>query len=151
MPQGDARKINSFLGYSGKSPLEQTKPVVNREHGGFLSVGNLVVAKKLALRRHVWFRSLSRVERGIIDLTVQCVDSIKSTKLATVVTAIIEKLKLASESMVDRLARTVGFSLAQKISVLAQNWGNFTASNWASDAGFARYLAIIQLNSAKSF
>jgi hypothetical protein len=42
--------------------------------GILLSVGKLVEAKKVALRRAVWFRALNRVERGIIDLTVKVVD-----------------------------------------------------------------------------
>jgi hypothetical protein len=145
VPQGNARK-KMFFGYSGKSPLEQTQPAVNREHGGFLSVGNLVVAKKLALRRHVWFRSLSRVERGIIDLTVQCVDSIKSTKLATTVTAIISKLQSAMESTIERLTRTIGLPLTQKIIDIAQKWGSRSAKEWAADRSFAVYLAVMQIN-----
>ena len=63
------------------------------------SVGMLTQAKTLALRRGVWFRTLNRVERGIIDLTVRYVDNIKSAKLAKVVTAIIEKLQLAMENI----------------------------------------------------
>ena len=46
-----------------------------------LSVKNLLEVKKLALRRKTWFRSLSRIERAIIDLTVRYVENIKSTKL----------------------------------------------------------------------
>jgi hypothetical protein len=75
----------------------------NLSSGSFLSVGNLADTKKTALRRGVWFRTLNRVERGIIDLTVRYVENIKSTKLAKVVTAIIEKLQYAIESVADRL------------------------------------------------
>lgn len=42
----------------------------------------------------------------------------------------------------DRLVRTVGVSLAQKMSGLAVGWGNCSASAWALDRGFARYLAL---------
>jgi len=52
---------------------------LDSELGGFPSVGGLVKVKKIALRRRVWFRCLDRVERGIIDLTVQCVDSISQS------------------------------------------------------------------------
>ncbi len=121
-------------------------PSVNLQLGVSISVGRLVDAKKTALRRGVWFRSLSRVERGIIDLTVRYVDSIKSTKLANVVTAIIEKLHFAIESVADRLMRTIGLALARKISDIAVSWGNGSASNWAEDRAFAKYLAF---NSSK--
>jgi len=42
----------------------------------------------------------------------------------------------------DRLVRTVGVSLAQKMSGLAVGWGNCSAVEWANDRGFARYLAL---------
>ncbi len=111
-----------------------------------ISASELVSVKKAALRRGIWFRVLNRVERGVLDLTSRYVDCIKSAKLANVVTAILEKLKLASESMVDRLVRTVGFSLAEKMSCIAINLGNPSASSWATDATFARFLAVTSLN-----
>ena len=113
------------------------------------SVGFISVIKKCALRRGIWFRVLSRVERGVLDLTARYVDCIRSTQLAKVVTAILEKLKLASESVVDRLVRTVGFSLAQKISAIAVGLGNSLAVRWAVDAEFARYLAVAHLNNSR--
>ena len=110
---------------------------------GFVpSVGKLAEAKKSALRRGVWFRALNRVERGVLDLTVRYVDNIKSSKLATLVTAILDKLKLASESMAERMVRVIGRSLAQKISGIAVSWGNRSAPQWSEDLGFARYLAV---------
>ena len=105
-------------------------------------VGILVEVKKLALRRGVWFKSLGRVERGVIDLTVKCVDVIKSGKLAKVVTAIIDKLRSAMESTVERTVRAVGLPLARKISSIAVSWGNYLAVRWADDLRFARYLAL---------
>ena len=106
-----------------------------------LSVKKLTETKKTALRHGVWFRSLNRVERGIIDLTVRYVKSIKSTKLAKVVTAIIKKLQTTIESKADKLVRTVGLPLARKISNIAVSWGNNSASLWAEDRAFARFLA----------
>lgn len=115
---------------------------VKRNLSGSPSVGRLVEAKKLALRRCIWFKTLSRVERGIIDLTVKYVDTIKSIKLAKVVTAILGKLQSAMESMMDKLVRTTGLPLALKVSNIAMSWGNDSASKWAEDLGFARYLAV---------
>ena len=106
-----------------------------------LSVKKLAETKKTALRRGVWFRTLNRVERGIIDLTVRCVKSIKSTKLAKVVMAIIEKLHQTIKNKADKLVRTVGLPLARKISNIAVSWGNNSASLWAEDRAFARFLA----------
>ena len=121
----------SVLGFATK--WEQDSPP---------SVGTLAEAKKLALRRGVWFRLLNRVERGIIDLTVRYVDSIKSGVLAKVVAVIMEKMQSSMESIVDRLVRTVGLSLARKISDIAVSWGNRLASMWADDLAFARFLVV---------
>jgi hypothetical protein len=115
---------------------------LNSEFGSFPSVRMLAQEKKLALRRRVWFKLLSRVERGIIDLTVRYVDCIKSVKLAKVVMAIMDKLKIATESIVDRLVRFVGLPLALRISQIAVSWGNHLASKWAEDHAFARFLII---------
>jgi hypothetical protein len=79
------------------------------------------------------------------------VDNIRSAKLATIVTAIMNKLELAMESMVERTVRTVGRSIAQKVSRIALSWGNRSASQWAEDPGFARYLAITQMNTPRLF
>jgi len=111
-----------------------------REPDGSPSVRMLIQVKKLALRRGVWFKTLSRVERSIIDLTVICVDSIKSGKLAKLVEAIIGKLQSATESIFDKLVRTEGLPLARKISTIAVSWGNYSASKWAKDRAFARFL-----------
>ena len=110
------------------------------EQGVGLSGKSLSEVKKIALRRNVWFRSLSRVERGIIDLTVRYVDNVKSSKLAKVLTAIISKLESAMERTVDRLVRVMGLPLARKISEIAVSWGNQLASLWANDLSFARFL-----------
>jgi hypothetical protein len=109
-------------------------------------LNQIFTSKRHALRRGVWFRALNLMERGILDLTMRYVATIRSATLAKVVTAILEKLKIASESIVDRLVREVGFSLAKKIGGFAQSWGNSLATSWGSDAGFARYLAVAHLN-----
>jgi hypothetical protein len=107
-----------------------------------LSIGKLNETKKHALRRGVWFRALNRVERGIIDLTVKYVDNIKSAKLAKVLTAIMLKLQARTESTIDKLVRTIGLPLAQKISDIAVSWGNRLAIMWADDPAFARFLIV---------
>lgn len=112
----------------------------------FGSARKLAEFKKTALRRGTWFRALSRLERGVIDLTVKYVENIKSQKLAKVVTAIIEKLQQAIETTADRLVRTIGLPLARKNSNIAVSWGNLSASEWAEDRTYARYLTLNTTN-----
>ena len=116
------------------------------ELGRSPTVGVLVKAKKLALRRNVWFRTLSRVERGIVDLTVQCVESVKSGKLAKMLMAIMNRLQSAMEGTVERLVKTIGVPLAEKISCVAVGWGNVYAKSWASDWSFAAFLVANRLS-----
>jgi hypothetical protein len=121
--------------------MREGKQLPVAPHFSLASIKTLVEAKRAAKRLRVWF-SLNRVERGIIDLTVRYVDTIKSTKLAKVVTAIVEKLQTAMETTTDRLVRTVGLPLARKISSIAVSWGNRLACLWADDLGFTKYLAL---------
>lgn len=119
---------------------DSIKKAVNDNFDGRLSVKKLTKIKRLSLRQRIWFRSLSSVERGIIDLTVKYVDNIKSSKLAKVLTAIVEKLHISIESKAERLVRTIGLALAKKNSDLAIKWGNLLAIDWAKDREFARFL-----------
>jgi hypothetical protein len=145
--RGDYKEGDDNLSLRGR--VEQ-KAIAGSKRSflGFPSVGKLVEFKRAALRRGLWFRVLDRAERGVIDLTVKYVGNIRSAKLAGVVVAILDKLKLTMETAVDKMVRVFGCSQAQKVSTLAVRWGNRLASCWAWDAGFARYLAVIQLNAA---
>lgn len=111
-----------------------------------ISIGGLVKVRRMAKRKGVWFRVLGSVERGIVDLTISYVKGIRSAKLAKIVTAIIIKLMEALESHVEKMVRTIGRSTAEKLSQMAQRWGNRLAHRWGEDEGFARYLAVMHIN-----
>lgn len=98
------------------------------------------------MRKRVWFSVLGQVERAIVNLTIRCVEKIRSIKLAMIVKAIVDKLKLAVRSRVERLMETVGSSLAQKLSGVAVSWGNKSASRWVEDYGFIRFLTVNYVN-----
>jgi hypothetical protein len=108
----------------------------------FLRRCDLVRLKCKALRRGVWFRTLSRIERSLIDLAIVTVRRIRSFVLARSVGFVVKKLVGIFESSVLRRIQTVGFPLARKLSGIAQNWGNESAVRWATDLGFARFLAV---------
>lgn len=104
-------------------------------------------AKALALRRGVWFRALTRVERACVDLSVRVVERVRSCVLAQVLNSILCKLRRAMENTVERAAREVGRPLARRLSMIAQGWGNRSAVAWSRDQVFIRYLVIGQINS----
>jgi hypothetical protein len=111
----------------------------------------LIKIKKKAMRHKAWFKILDRTERAIIDLTIRCVEKIRSTKLIEIVTEIMNKLKQIIESPIKRLMRQIGLSLAQKLSEIAQRWGNNSAYLWVLDINFIQYLTIIQKNLSSIF
>jgi len=90
---------------------------------------------------------MSRVERGIVDLTIRCVEVIRSPVLVRAVSNILSKiLKALREGFVER-AEKAGRQVAEKLCVLAERWGNVSSSDWKQDKGFARFLGVITLNS----
>lgn len=106
----------------------------------------LALLKRRALRKGVWFRALTRVERSIYDLTLRTVSIIRSRKLLKIVRTIMSKLREALESPVSILTRKIGRLLAKQIAQIACSWGYPEASRWILDERFARFLAICYMN-----
>jgi len=111
----------------------------------------LVEIRRRAMRKRVWFKVLSRAERGLVNLTIRCVDRIHSPKLAGIASAIVCKLKEATESVVLRLMREVGRPLAERLSKIAQSWGNGDAWAWVEDEAFIRYLTVMRIHEGAYF
>jgi len=111
-----------------------------------VSLSALARLRSLSVRRGVWFRVLSRLDRGLVDLTLRMLNSIRSRTLATTLWSIMQRLVEALEGKVSWMMRQVGGPLAEKMSRIAQGWGNKTARGWINDMGFVRYLAIMKLN-----
>jgi len=99
-----------------------------------------------AIRRGLWWRVLSRVERATVDLTIRVVDCVRSRLLSEILMKIVGKLEEALNAVELMVAR-VGRPLALKLSRLAVGWGYTEAESWASDSTFVRYLAVTALNS----
>jgi len=106
----------------------------------------IVKVKTRALRRGIWYRVLTRIERACIDLAIRVVERVRSRLLQKVLSSVMNKLEAAMESQVSRLMREMGGSLASQLSQIAQNWGNTSAFSWANEAGFIRYLTITYMN-----
>ena len=100
-----------------------------------------------ALRRGIWFRDLKQSERKLLSLTIRVVERVRSFMLARLVSQIVSKLCEAMESKVFRLMRTEGRGLAEKMSRIAEAWGNRAAKSWANDRGFIQYLTVSNLSS----
>jgi hypothetical protein len=117
----------------------------------FISKMQLVKLRLKATRAGVWFKALPRIDRVLVDLTIRVTSSIRSATLARNVLAVIEKLNELLESSFLRAFRDVAIKLAQKLSLLAQKWGNHSARSWASDVSFVNFLAAMHVNGDKTF
>ena len=112
---------------------------------------DLIMLRAKAFRRRVWFKTLSGMERGLINSVIKVVDKVRSTLLAKVLTSIVKKLLTALENRVTRMMREVGRPLAKKISLIAQSWGNKSAKEWMTNKGFIQFLAVTMMNTPSSF
>src|SRR4030042_5634100 len=118
---------------------------------GFLNKIQLVKLRLKARRAGVWFRALPRIDRVLVDLTIKVASNIRSFTLAKNILAVTRKLEGFLESSLLRAFREVGLRLAQKLSLVAQKWGNNSAENWASDLSFMNFLAVMHINEPKAF
>lgn len=99
-----------------------------------------------ALRAGIWFKALPRIDRVLVDLTIKVTENIRSSYLAKSLFDIISKLDRLLESSVLKSLRLIGRPLAEKISEVAQKWGNQAANKWADDSSFAFFLAVMHIN-----
>ena len=118
---------------------------------GFLEKAQLQKLRLRAIRAGVWFRSLPRIDRVLVDLTIRVAGRVRSFTLAENVLAVVRKLEGVLESRFVRAVREVGSPLARRLGLIAQGWGNRAAVKWAADEGFARFLAAMSLNEHRLF
>ena len=110
----------------------------------------LVKVRQDARRKGCYYRVLKQSERMLLDLTIRVVEKVRSFMLAKLISQIVNKLLEAMESRVYRLMRTEGRSMAERLSRIAQSWGNREAKSWVKDQGFMQYLIISNLSSFKT-
>jgi hypothetical protein len=127
------------------------KTVLQENASGFLNKAQLMKLRLKAIRAGVWFRALPRIDRALVDLTIKVASSVRSFTLAKNLLAVIRKLEGLLESSLSRALREVGLPLAQKLSLVAQKWGNSSAESWSSDSSFIKFLAVMHINEPKAF
>ena len=106
----------------------------------------LMKIKSRAVRSGIWFKVLSRVERAIVDLTVKCVEQIRSRVLAQTISSIISKLLKTLEDEFLTKAERIGCKIVERLSTIAEEWGNKTCSVWKYDRNFIKFLGVNALN-----
>ena len=99
----------------------------------------MVGLKTRGLRRRLWYSTLSRMERGLVDLTIRWVDKVRSGRMTETLMRILEKLAQALETGMGRVLGR-GRVLALRASELAVEWGNGAAFYWRFEREFANAL-----------
>lgn len=117
----------------------------------FLTIAHLKKLRFKAMRAGVWFKALPRIDRVLVDLTIKVASKIRSFTLANNLTAVTKKLEGLLENSLSRACREVALPLAQKLSSVAQKWGNLSAESWQSDSSFIKFLAVMHINEHKTF
>ena len=140
--EGEVAEMIASRISSGKGQRQKREP-----GGNSLSRLDLINVKARAMRRGVWFRVLSRVERACVDLVVKVVGRVRSSRLQEMLASILSKLEDAMRNPVQHLMCTEARSLALKLSHIAERWGNESAIRWVKDTSYIRFLAISLLNS----
>jgi hypothetical protein len=99
------------------------------------------------MRSGVWFKALSRIDRVLIELTIKVTKTdIRSYSLINRLQYVTSKLEALLENKLSRATRQTGFPLACKLSSIAQSWGNTLAETWGKEAAFAKFLAVLNIN-----
>jgi ribosome maturation protein Sdo1 len=127
------------------------KTTLHKKPFCFLNKKQLVKLRLKALRAGVWFKALPRIDRALVDLTIKVASSVRSATLAKNILAVTRKLEVLLESRLLRTFKGVALQLAQKLSSVAQKWGNLVAQKWASDVSFIKFLAVMHINEPKTF
>lgn len=122
--------------------INQTRFMFSRE--------KLIKIRTMAIRRGVWYRTLDKAERGLVELTIRVVKRIGSLLLKRVLASIFRKLQTAMENRIAYLATKVGKPLAEKLSLIAQSWGNESAFLWKTEHHFIQFLAVMYHNTPGS-
>lgn len=117
--RGGDRKLCLKLKFNPTSPLVRPQAVLQPIAN--LNSSFLVRVREEAKKRKVWFRHLSKVERGILDLTIKCVGQPKSPRLVDLLARIVVKIKASLVSPLQRLMGEVGKPLARKLSTIAKS------------------------------
>ena len=108
----------------------------------------LMALRVRAMRKGLWFKLLTPVERSICELAIRSLRAVRSRRLARVLRAIMDKLVGYLKRSLQALARAwaIGSEMARIISLMASSWGHPRALEWARNPEFVTYLTITYAN-----
>ena len=87
--------------------------------------------RRKALRKRIWFSAIDVIERGMVNLTIYCVEKIESLILFRILMNICNKINQASKSILTLSLEEYGFERAVSVVKVAIGFGART-SFWIS-------------------
>jgi len=81
-----------------------------------------------------------------MDLTIKCVEKVRSTVLAGAIATIVDKVLRSLEEGFMTRAERLGSKIVEGICAVGKRWGNETCSAWRCDKCFFRFLGVNALD-----
>lgn len=106
----------------------------------------LSLVRRTALRRRVWYKALDSLERGILTISAQVIDDVKSSVLNIQLVRIIAKLREACKSGFVKHLERYGVERVRVIQEIALKFGYHAAAGLSRDMEFIRYLMFLDYN-----
>jgi hypothetical protein len=100
----------------------------------------------LAVRRGLWFKALSALERAVVDLTIRVVEMVRSPTLREALRFTASKIVNAFKARSFRKRAIIIGRFSLRAVHIAGRLGNKSASKWAKDLSFVMYLGVSWLN-----
>lgn len=105
-------------------------------------VDTLLELKKRALRKGVWFQTLTFEDRILANLIQRHVKIVKNATLATVIARIMGKLLFAIKNRFFSKLVAIGRPIAAAVAMKAYSFGNRQALDWISDMNYVKYMGL---------
>ncbi len=94
------------------------------------------------MRRGLWWRALSSVERGMANLTIRYVRNPTGLGLLNALYEIVNKLTDALRLGFYYGLDSIGRQIAVERVLIALSWGNEGARMWLEDINYIRFLGL---------
>jgi hypothetical protein len=104
--------------------------------------------RRNAVRKRTWFQALDKLERGIVNLTIKIVDSLKSQLLTAQIVTILVKLRDAAKCAFTKHVESYGYQKLRETVETAVSLGNNAAQCWIRELGFAEWFASNDYNNS---
>ncbi|MGI0024428.1 MAG: hypothetical protein ACREA4_04700 [Nitrososphaera sp.] len=115
--------------------------LVPRSSGNLIDI--LIVLRRRALRRGIWFQTLTLEDRVLASLIQRHVKIVKNATLATVIARIMGKLLFAIRNYFLNRLEAIGRPIAAAVAMKAYSYGNKEALEWMHDVKYIRYMGLV--------